>query len=137
MTCSYKWLLILEKTINPHSNEIKFIVPEISSPFFVWENEEKSTAKMAVDSVSPTLFVEKTENTQFQLTIEKEQWEKFKEITSEICKNQSDSISEKWIKFFEYEITNSNSIRFHLRNFGPDDELMFVNKKYTLRNTCD
>ena len=127
----FTWLLSLEKTINPNSNEIKFIVPEISAPFFVWENEENSTAKVAVDSVSLTLLVEKTENGQFQLTIKKEKWNEFKEITSEICKNQSDSIPEKWIKFFECEITNSNGFRVHLRNYCPDDEQMFVNQKYT------
>ena len=123
-----KWLLTLEKTINPNSNEVKIIVPEIGFPFFVWENEENTTAKVAVDSVSLTLLVEKTENGQFQLTIEKEKWNEFKEITSEICNNHSDSISEKWIKFFECEITNSNRFCFNLRNFCPDDEQMFVNK---------
>ena len=105
-----KWLRTLEKTINPNSNEVKIIVPEIGFPFFDWESEENAIAKLAVDSVSLTLLVEKTENGQFQLTIDKEKWEQFKEITSEICNNHSDSISEKWIKFFECEITNSIGI---------------------------
>ena len=126
-----EWLLTLEKTIRPDSNEVQIIVPEICYPFFVWENGN-TTAKVAVDSLSLTLLVETTENGQFQLTIEKEKWNKFKEITSKIFKNHADLIPEKWKIFFECEMAHPNSFRFHLRSFGPDDEQMFVNNIYKI-----